>query len=202
MAIGAIALVAAIPRLGPGRDVPADAPRPRRLWSVARRALITGTGEAGTILRSGDTAVIAGSIGYWAFDNAMLWTAFHAFGAAPPVMVILMGYLIGQLGGLLPLPGGVGGIAGGLLGTLVVYGVPAAAATAAVRLSRVVLFWLPLLGGAIAFASLRKALERPDRPDLCRDTPPPDPEPPPSAAPATGLDGAWESPPAGTTAKA
>jgi hypothetical protein len=27
-----------------------------------------------------------------------------------------MGYLIGQLGGLLPLPGGVGGIDGGLIG--------------------------------------------------------------------------------------
>ena len=33
-----------------------------------------------------------------------------------------MGYLIGQLGGLLPLPGGIGGIDGGLLGTLVVFG--------------------------------------------------------------------------------
>ena len=31
---------------------------------------------------------------------------------------LLMGYLIGQLGGLLPLPGGVGGIDGGLIGTL------------------------------------------------------------------------------------
>ena len=38
-----------------------------------------------------------------------------------------MGYLIGQLGGLLPIPGGVGGIDGGLIGTLVVYGAPAAA---------------------------------------------------------------------------
>ena len=37
-----------------------------------------------------------------------------------------MGYLIGQLGGLLPIPGGVGGIDGGLVGTLVVYGAPAA----------------------------------------------------------------------------
>ena len=31
-----------------------------------------------------------------------------------------MAYLIGQLGGLLPLPGGLGGIDGGLIGTLIV----------------------------------------------------------------------------------
>ena len=54
--------------------------------------------------------MIAGSIGYWAFDNAVLWATFHAFGLSPPLTVILMGYLIGQLGGLLPIPGGVGGI--------------------------------------------------------------------------------------------
>ena len=43
--------------------------------------------------------MIAGAIGYWAFDNAVLWATFHAFGVSPPLTVILMGYLIGQLGG-------------------------------------------------------------------------------------------------------
>jgi uncharacterized membrane protein YbhN (UPF0104 family) len=81
--------------------------------------------------------------------------------------VILMGYLIGQLGGLLPLPGGLGGIDGGLLGTLVVYGTPVATTAAAILAYRVILFWLPLIIGGIAFASLRRGLNRPDRPDLC-----------------------------------
>jgi uncharacterized protein (TIRG00374 family) len=81
--------------------------------------------------------------------------------------VILMGYLIGQLGGLLPLPGGLGGIDGGLIGTLVVYGTPAAVTVAAVLVYRVILFWLPLLAGAVAFISLRRGLNRPDRPELC-----------------------------------
>jgi uncharacterized protein (TIRG00374 family) len=71
-------------------------------------------------------------------------------------MVILMGYLIGQLGGLLPLPGGIGGIDGGLIGTLIVYGAPAAGTAAAVLAYRVILFWLPLLAGGIAFATLRR----------------------------------------------
>jgi uncharacterized protein (TIRG00374 family) len=67
-----------------------------------------------------------------------------------------MGYLIGQLGGLLPIPGGIGGIDAGLIGTLVVYGAPAAGVAAAVLAYRVILFWLPLVVGGIAFASLRR----------------------------------------------
>jgi uncharacterized protein (TIRG00374 family) len=82
-----------------------------------------------------------------------------------------MGYLIGQLGGLLPLPGGVGGIDGGLIGTLIVYGAPAAQSAAAVLAYRLILFWLPLLAGAIAFATLRRALDRAERPDLCEPIP-------------------------------
>ena len=78
-----------------------------------------------------------------------------------------MGYLIGQLGGALPIPGGIGGIDLGLIGTLVVYGAPAAATAAAVLAYRVILFWLPLLVGAVSFWSVRRALNDPDRPDLC-----------------------------------
>jgi len=123
------------------------------------------------LVRSRDPLVIVGAIGYWAWDNAVLWATFHAVGAEVPLSVVLMGYLIGQLGGLLPLPGGVGGIDGGLIGTLIVYGAPAAATTAAVLAYRVILFWLPLLGGAIAFVSLRRALNQSERPDLCEPVP-------------------------------
>jgi len=169
-AAGAMLVIAAVllvPRLGPGTPVPPDAGRARKFLREARRALIGGTSEAVRIVRSGNLLVIAGSIGYWAFDNAVLWAAFHAFGHSPPLTVILLGYLIGQLGGLLPLPGGLGGIDGGLIGTLIVFGTPAAVTAAAVLLYRVILFWLPLLAGAVAFVSLRRGLNRPDRPDLC-----------------------------------
>jgi uncharacterized membrane protein YbhN (UPF0104 family) len=67
-----------------------------------------------------------------------------------------MGYLIGQLGGLLPIPGGIGGIGGGLIGTLIVYGTAAARTAAAGLAYRVILFWLPLAVGGIAFAALRR----------------------------------------------
>jgi uncharacterized membrane protein YbhN (UPF0104 family) len=157
-ALAALAIggVIAIPRLGTGDDPGPDASRTRRAVHASRRAVIDGTIEALQILRSGDRRVIAGSIGYWIFDNAVLWATFHAFGLSPALSIVLMGYLIGQLGGLLPIPGGIGGIDGGLIGTLIVYGTPAAATAAAVLAYRVILFWLPLVVGGIAFALLRR----------------------------------------------
>jgi uncharacterized membrane protein YbhN (UPF0104 family) len=171
LSVALIALVLAIPRLGPGRDASSGEPRLSRALLAVRRAVIGGTAEAVEILRSRDLTVVAGAIGFWAFDNAVLWTTFQAVGADVPIAVVMMGYLIGQLGGLLPLPGGVGGIDGGLIGTLIVYGAPAAATAAAVLAYRLILFWLPLLGGAIAFTTLRRALDRAERPDLCEPIP-------------------------------
>jgi uncharacterized protein (TIRG00374 family) len=169
-AAGALLVIAAVlvvPRLGVGAPVAADAGRARRAMRGVRKALIGGTREAVQIVRSRNVLVVVGSVGYWAWDNASLWAAFHAFGYSPPITVILLGYLIGQLGGLLPLPGGLGGIDGGLIGTLIVYGTPAATTAAAVLVYRVILFWLPLLAGAVAFMSLRRGLNSPDRPELC-----------------------------------
>jgi uncharacterized protein (TIRG00374 family) len=95
----------------------------------------------------------------------VLWAAFNAFGSSPPLSVILLGYLIGQLGGALPLPGGIGGIDLGLFGTLVAFGTPVADTAAAVLAYRLILFWLPLVVGGVAFVFLRKGLN--ERPDLC-----------------------------------
>ena len=103
MATLAIVAVASLPRLGSGpRPFPGpDASRSERWFSATRRAVVRGTSEARSILRSADRRVLAGSFGYWFFDNAVLWATFHAFGLSPPITVILMGYLIGQLGGLI-----------------------------------------------------------------------------------------------------
>jgi uncharacterized membrane protein YbhN (UPF0104 family) len=169
-AIGAalvMAVILLLPRIGPGPAPSPDASRARRLFLGARRALVDGIAEAVQILRVRDRQVLGGALGYWVFDNAVLWATFHAVGASPPITIVLMGYLIGQLGGLLPLPGGLGGIDGGLIGTLIVYGAPVAATVAAVFAYRLILFWLPLIVGAIAFVSLRRGLNDPDRPELC-----------------------------------
>ena len=148
LAIAAIGAVPAIGVLAARRPAPSRrGARPAALAGAAREALGDGVREAGRVLRRRDWRVIAGSLGYWAFDNAVLWACFRAFGESPAITLVLMGYLIGQLGGLLPIPGGVGGIEGGLIGTLIVYGLPAAATAAAVLAYRVILFWLPLLLG-------------------------------------------------------
>jgi uncharacterized membrane protein YbhN (UPF0104 family) len=162
-----IVLVAAIPRLGPGAPAPPGSGRVRIAMVSVRGALVAGTAEAIELIRSRDKVMLIGAVGYWAWDNAVLWATFQAFGESPELSIILMGYLIGQLGGLLPLPGGVGGIDGGLIGTLIVYGAPAATTAAAVLAYRVILFWLPLIVGGLAFISLRRGLNRSDRPELC-----------------------------------
>jgi uncharacterized membrane protein YbhN (UPF0104 family) len=164
-AVLVMAAVAAVPRLGPGGEPAPDAGRLRRALAAVRRALVGGVAEAIRLIRSRDPLVLLGSLGYWAWDNAVLWAAFHAFGDPPALSIVLMGYLIGQLGGLLPLPGGLGGIDGGLFGTLVAYGAPVEATAAAVLAYRVILFWLPLIVGGIAFASLRRGMNR--REELC-----------------------------------
>ena len=167
LSLAVIGAVLLLPRIGRGEEAADDDGRARKAFLAVRRAVVDGSGEAVRIIRSGNVLVIAGAFGYWAFDNAVLWAMYRAFDTTVPLTVVLMGYLIGQLGGLLPIPGGIGGIDGGLIGTLIVYGAPAAATAAAVLAYRVILFWLPLLVGGIAFASLRRGLNRPDRPDLC-----------------------------------
>ncbi len=163
MAALLIVVVLTLPRLGPGDDSTPASSRTRRGLRAMRRWLIGGTTEAIDIVKTRNVLVIGGAIGYWAFDNAVLWAAFRALGESPPLTVILMGYLIGQLGGLLPLPGGVGGIDGGLFGTFVVFGVPVAVTAAAVLAYRLVLFWVPLLAGTPAFVSLWRDVHEDNR---------------------------------------
>jgi uncharacterized membrane protein YbhN (UPF0104 family) len=94
---------------------------------------------------------LAGAVGYYAFDNAVLWAAFQAYGRGPAISVIVMGYLVGSLGTLLPLPAGIGGVEGGLIGALVLYGAPAAPAAAAVLLYRGISLSLQVGLGALAW---------------------------------------------------
>jgi uncharacterized protein (TIRG00374 family) len=124
------------------------------------RALSQGVSECLQLLRRRDPWLIVGLIGYLGFDVMILWAAFHAFGGAPPLAIVWMGYLIGELGGLIPVPGGIGGVDLGLLGTLVLYHVKVGAATAAVLTYRAIALVVPAVLGLVAFALLRRSLER------------------------------------------
>jgi uncharacterized protein (TIRG00374 family) len=96
---------------------------------------------------------------WWIFNVAVLWACFHAFGEAPPLAVIVQGYFVGMLGNLLPLPGGIGGVDGGMIGAFVAFGVGGSLAVLAVLAYRLLAFWLPTIPGIIAYFGLRKRVE-------------------------------------------
>jgi uncharacterized membrane protein YbhN (UPF0104 family) len=110
-------------------------------------------------VRARDPALL-GSIAYWGFNVAVLWASFRAFGEAPPWSIVVMGYFVGMLGNLLPLPGGVGGVDGGMIGAFIGFGVDSGLAVVAVLTYRAIAFWLPTIPGAIAFFQLRRTVAR------------------------------------------
>ncbi len=132
-------------------------------------ALSAGIRDAVRLARAGHALILAGAIGFMAFDLLALGAAFAAIGALPPIGVLAMAYVVGQLGGLIPLPGGVGGADGGLIAALVLYGTPLGSAAAAVLAYRAFQLGLPALLGALAVVRLDGVLERaPDVGALCQ----------------------------------
>jgi uncharacterized protein (TIRG00374 family) len=137
------------------------------------RAAADGVDEATRQLRHGNPLLLLGLVGYLVFDILALWASFRAVGSAPELTIVWIGYLIGQLGNWLPVPGGIGGVEGGMIGILVLYGLQAVTATAAVLLYRVIELWIPAVLGTIAFVQLRALLRQPsDASDLCQPADP------------------------------
>ncbi len=115
------------------------------------------------LLRARDPLVIGGCAGYLGFAIAALAASFQAFGGeGPPIAAFVLAFTLGQVGALIPTPGGLGGTEGGLIGMFVVYGAPAAAATAAVLAYRVFQLGLPAFFGLIAFGRIRRRLRDAD----------------------------------------
>ncbi len=153
--------------------VPGDLERRLGLWAsgsgkmahwVARAVAVPGVAASGVrtaidLIRSRNPGLL-GAAAWWGFDVAVLWSMFHAFGAAPPFTVILMAYFVGMIGNLLPLPGGLGGVEGGMIGALAAFGVDFNLSVLAVLSYRGISFWLPTLPGAVAYFQLRKTVAR------------------------------------------
>jgi uncharacterized membrane protein YbhN (UPF0104 family) len=158
-ALGAISLALASGRLAAAASERVALRRgpssrlPRVLGAVG-----DGVRESLVLLREHNLWLVLGGVGYLAFDVMILWATFRSFGTAPPLAIVWIGYLIGELGGLLPIPGGIGGVDLGLVGTLVLYHVPVASATAAVLAYRALALWVPAVLGSIAFVLLRRSL--------------------------------------------
>lgn len=166
--VGAVVIALVLPLALVPEDFPERiermAPRrPRTAKWLRRLALGPASARGGIrfalhLIAHPDRAMI-GVATWWIFNIAVLWAAFHAFGDAPPVAVIVQGYFVGMLGNLLPLPGGIGGVDGGMIGAFVAFGVSASLAVVAVLAYRLLAFWLPTIPGVIAYFGLRKRVQ-------------------------------------------
>jgi uncharacterized protein (TIRG00374 family) len=138
-----------------------DRPPPRWLSRLAAgpASLSGGIHFAWYKLRHPDLAMI-GTVSWWGFNIGVLYAAFRAFGQAPPWAVLIQAYFVGLLANLLPLPGGIGGVDGGMIGALVAFGVSGSLALIAVLVYRLLAFWLPSIPGAVAYFQLRRTVSR------------------------------------------
>jgi uncharacterized membrane protein YbhN (UPF0104 family) len=98
---------------------------------------------------------LLGALGYLGFDIGVLWATFAAVGRPLPVAALTVAYIVGYIANLLPVPGGIGVLEGGLAGALIAYGAPATQAAAGVIVYHAIAFWIPSLGGLLAYARLR-----------------------------------------------
>jgi uncharacterized protein (TIRG00374 family) len=147
------------------RRIERIAPRRPRLARWLRRVALAPASMRGGVrfaLRKAlhpDLAML-GAVTWWAFNVAVLWASFRAFGAAPPIAVLVQAFFVGMLANLLPIPGGIGGVDGGMIGALAAFGVDAGVAVLAVLSYRLFAFWLPTVPGVIAYFQLRRRVQQ------------------------------------------
>lgn len=151
-----VVLARTLPHQDEVEELGDDAGRLQKVAKLGGGALGDGFRDAGLLLRRHPPALIVGAVGYMAFDAAALWTAFVALGDTPEASTFMLAYVLGQLGGLIPIPGGLGGTDGGLVGALVLFGTPVAAATAAVLGYRLFQLLIPAILGAVSLVALRR----------------------------------------------
>jgi putative heme transporter len=171
--IPAIAAAVVVAIVGAMALLPDDFERRLRRWAsgsgraahwIASAAAVPALAASGVrtaidLIRAREPGLL-GAVAWWGFDICVLWAMFHAFGSAPPFTVIWMAYFVGTLGNLLPLPGGLGGVEGGMIGAFVAFGVDLNLAVLAVLSYRAISFWLPTLPGGIAYLQLRRTVAR------------------------------------------
>jgi hypothetical protein len=130
---------------------------------ATRGAVLLGSAvrDAQRLLRGGDARLL-GAPAWWAFDAAVLWATFHALGAPPSLAVLAFAYFAGQVGNTIPIPGAV---SGGMVGTLLAFGVEPDLALSSVLAYRAVAIWLPAPLGLAALGALRSRVKSWSRDD-------------------------------------
>jgi uncharacterized membrane protein YbhN (UPF0104 family) len=97
----------------PGRAERVSQPRGRGWFARGLAAAATGVIVTRDVLLRprAHTVPLLGTVAYWIFDVLSLWAAMRAVGAELPLLGVAMGYAIGYVAMLFPLPtGGYGAI--------------------------------------------------------------------------------------------
>ena len=157
IALCAIGLTLLLPLVSHQRLAQTPRTTTRRAASMVAAQLELGVIEAVALVR-GRSWKLLGAFAYYAFDNAVLWAAFKAFGhTEPPIATLVIAYLIGSAAGSLPVPVGLGVVEGGMIGLLVLFGSPVICTGIAVLAYRAVSTGMPLALGGVAFLTLRRS---------------------------------------------
>lgn len=141
-------------------------PRLATAMTFVRDSLGQGIRDAVRLLRDHPIMALGSSVGIMAFDLAVLGVAYRSLHHSIPIGALALGYLIGQLGGNLPVPAGIGGLDAGLIGVLVLYHQPLAVTAGAVLIYRTISIWVPAILGSIAFIQLRRTLLQAPQPAM------------------------------------
>lgn len=139
--------------------------RPGRISRLGSRLTtvpaVVGEAVALAITRTRQRPALFGwSLLWWVGDVAVLVVTFAAFGDVPPLGVIVFAYFLGHVGNALPIPGGVGGTEGGMIGVFAACGVDLSLAVVATLTYQAISVWLPVLPGVAGFLSLRRRVRR------------------------------------------
>lgn len=129
----------------------------RRGAALAAFPTILAAGVRGgwQMLRDNEPSVL-GAFVWWLLDVAALGACIAAFGGRIGVLQVLMAYLVGHIFNVLPVPGGVGPVEGGIIGALVAFGEPASLALVATLAYQLISVWLPAVPGAYALWQVRR----------------------------------------------
>jgi uncharacterized protein (TIRG00374 family) len=134
--------------------------RTQRRWlRETLRVLATGVTWTVEVLRRRDWRVLGTFVDLLGSICAF-WACLVAVGEHLPLAVVAMGFLIGQLAQVVPMPGGIGTPDAGIAGALVLYGGGPSVSAAAVVIWHGLSLLVPLVAGSVAFALLPAEIQR------------------------------------------
>jgi uncharacterized membrane protein YbhN (UPF0104 family) len=149
----AIAAVVVLPRAIPQIDGESGG-RIRHAAAAAQEWLREAVDTSIELVSRREVLLIAGSIGYYAFDVASMGAAFEALGGGGPALgLFVLAYTIGHGGAIVPLPGSA---EGGLVGGFTIYGTALSLSAGGILLYRTFHAGVPFLLGALGLADMSR----------------------------------------------